>query len=214
MPGRVQFTLDERRRLGENAILASLRDHDAQLYEKALAVTSLGLTHSAWYARSSFTDAETLELARCLARYEQPGPTSGRRSATANPDGRCSIRAESASDIDPRLLKRFALFRESGPDPDGQLTEYETKALDALSLHHKGYVRGRAVKVVVSTSTTLFVLPGRDGVLIAQRGPAARRYAASGAPTETVLRGKPVGRYGALLFGLSPDGVEHNRWLS
>jgi hypothetical protein len=115
---------------------------------------------------------------------------------------------EPASDIDPRLLKRFALFRGPGPDPDGQLTEDETKVLDALSRHREGYVLDCAVKVVVSTSTTLLVIPGRDGVLIAQRGPAARRYAASGAATETVLRGKPVGSYGALLFGLSPDGVK------
>lgn len=77
MSGRVQFTLDERRRLGESAILASLREHDAQLYEKALAVTSLGLTHSAWYTRSFFTDAETLELARWLALHDETGPTSG-----------------------------------------------------------------------------------------------------------------------------------------
>lgn len=111
-------------------------------------------------------------------------------------------------DIDPRLLKRFALFREPGPDPDGPLTEDETKALEALSRHHEGYAVDRAVKVVVDTSVTLLVVPGQDGVLVAQRGPAARRYAASGALTETVLRGKPVGSYGALLFGLSPDGVK------
>jgi hypothetical protein len=81
MSGRVQFALDERRRLGEEAILASLRDNDVHLYEKALAVTSLGLTHWAWYTRSFFTDAETLELVRCLGRHEQTGPTDGAAEA-------------------------------------------------------------------------------------------------------------------------------------
>jgi hypothetical protein len=68
MSGRAQFTPDERLRLGTPEILASLRDHDAQLYEKTFAVTTLGVSHVAWYTRSFFTDAETLELARCLAQ--------------------------------------------------------------------------------------------------------------------------------------------------
>ena len=120
---------------------------------------------------------------------------------------RYKVVIEPASDIDARLLKRFALFREPGPGLESPLTEDETKMLDALSRHHRGYVLDRVVKVTVEASATLLVIPGQVGVLIACRGPAAGRYAASGAPTETVLRGKPVGSNGALLFGLSPDGV-------
>ena len=45
----MQFTIDERRRLSDEKLLASLREYDAELYEKTRAATSLGLTHWAWY---------------------------------------------------------------------------------------------------------------------------------------------------------------------
>ena len=81
MSERVQFTMDERVRLSDEGFLGFLRDHDAQLYEKARAATSLGLTHWAWYGPGHFTDTETSALAVCLARYESTGWPSGRCEA-------------------------------------------------------------------------------------------------------------------------------------
>jgi hypothetical protein len=70
MSARVQFTIDERRRLSDEKLLASLREYDAELYEKTRAATSLGLTHWAWYGPGHFSDTDTSELALWLARHE------------------------------------------------------------------------------------------------------------------------------------------------
>ncbi|HWE59288.1 MAG TPA: hypothetical protein VG228_06300 [Solirubrobacteraceae bacterium] len=78
MSQRVQFAIEERRRLSDAGLLASLREHDAQLYEKTLAATSLGLTHWVWYARGHFSDTDTRELAAWLAKYEPTCPAACR----------------------------------------------------------------------------------------------------------------------------------------
>jgi hypothetical protein len=110
--------------------------------------------------------------------------------------------------IDPTLLKNFALFRELERDPDGPLEDAERRAIELTSGRLGEYEFARTARVVLEADLTFLVVPGADGVLMLPPIRPGRPFSAAGARTETLLKGKPVGSSGSLLFGLAVDGVE------
>ena len=116
--------------------------------------------------------------------------------------------SDSAS-IDPKLVKNFVLFREPVPGPDGPLGEEQRRAIESLPpLRGAAFVGSRTAKVVLDGGLTLLVVPGIDGVLMLAPDRDGRFNSASGANTEALLNGQPVGSSGSLVFGLAVDGIE------
>jgi hypothetical protein len=110
--------------------------------------------------------------------------------------------------IDRKLVENFALFREPVPGPDGPLDEAQLRAVEFLSRRGTDFVLGRTAKVVLEASLTMLVVPGIAGVLMLAPDRDGRFNAAVGANTEALLKGRPVGSFGSLVFGLAVDGVE------
>lgn len=109
--------------------------------------------------------------------------------------------------IDPKLVKSFALFREPIPGPDGPLDDAELRAIERISRRFTEFALARTAKVVLEGGVAFLVVPGIDGILMLPPIDAGRSLAALGAKTETLLKGRPVGSSGSLVFGLAVDGV-------
>jgi hypothetical protein len=112
------------------------------------------------------------------------------------------------ADIDPKLVKNFALFRELEQSPDGPLEDAERRAIEMMSGRFNAYDFAGTAKVVLAGDLTFLVVPGTDGVLMLPPVRPGQRFSAAGARTEALLKGKPVGSSGSLLFGLAVDGVQ------
>lgn len=115
--------------------------------------------------------------------------------------------SDSAS-IDPKLVENFALFREPVPGPDGPLDETQLQAIGFLSRRGSEFVLSRTAKVKLDGGLTMLVVPGIAGVLMLAPDRDGRFNAAVGANTEALLKGRRVGSFGSLMFGLALDGVE------
>ncbi|HZV25875.1 MAG TPA: hypothetical protein VFG00_06265 [Acidothermaceae bacterium] len=112
------------------------------------------------------------------------------------------------ADIDPKLVKSFGLFRELERDPDGPLEDAERRTIEMMAGRFGKYDFARTAKVVLAGDLTFLVVPGVDGVLMLPPVRPGQPFSAAGARTETLLRGKPVGSSGSLVFGLAVDGVQ------
>jgi hypothetical protein len=110
--------------------------------------------------------------------------------------------------IDPRLIEKFALFREELPGADGPLEDWETKALERLSEFRSEYAFTKAVKVVLEGGITFLVVPGADGIQMLPPFDARGLFSANGGLTGQLLKGLPVGSSGPLVYGLAADGVQ------
>ncbi len=120
--------------------------------------------------------------------------------------------------IDPRLIDRFALFREAGPGPDGPLDTEETERvqeLEEMMLSGKippraarGLVFDEVRKVALSTTRIMLAIPGRAGMhVMVQSSEQGVSYGA-GTKIDGCLEGRPIMSIGPNLVGLAVDGVE------
>jgi hypothetical protein len=119
--------------------------------------------------------------------------------------------------VDPRLVERFALFREPGPGPDGPLDHDEVEWVEdlraralspgGLPLAKKGLAFDNVRKVVLSPTRDLLAIPGRAGIHISVRSTEqSARYGAS-TGVDRRLEGKPILSVGPYLIGLAVDDV-------
>lgn len=126
---------------------------------------------------------------------------------------------EQAQDrVDPRLLERFALFREPGPGPGGPLDEEEAESVARLiemvfsgkiqPLAAKGLVFGEVRKVALSSTRVMLAIPGRAGMHVMVRSSEQRATYGSGTKVDGCLEGQPIMSIGPNLVGLAVDGVE------
>ncbi len=140
------------------------------------------------------------------------GAEPGGNAAIAGPDTQRSVCCMASDNpdpelIDPKLVKSFALFREPAPGPDGPLDAAELRAIERMSRRFTEFALTRTAKVVLEGDLAFLVVPGVDGILMLPPIEAGRPFAAMGAKTETLLKGRPVGSSGSLVFGLAVDGV-------
>ncbi len=124
--------------------------------------------------------------------------------------------------VDPRLIERFALFREPGPGPDGPLDEGEREVLALRAelfataprrqlrerVAAKRLIFGEVRKVVLDAERVILVIPGGAGLHVLVRSAKHGSTAGAGASIEGCLQGRPILSLGRTLVGLAPDGVD------
>jgi hypothetical protein len=123
--------------------------------------------------------------------------------------------------IDPRLIERFALFREPGPGPDGPLDTGETERVEQLRqtvlsgrippLTAKGLVFDQVRKVALSPTRIMLAIPGHTGIHVVVRSSEQNASYGSGAKIAGRIQGLPIMSIGPNLIGLAVDGVEQQR---
>lgn len=128
--------------------------------------------------------------------------------------------------IDPRLVERFALFRESAPGLDGPLDEADKELLAVREeiaagsstigqrLASYGLVFSQARRVELDSDRVMLVVPGSIGVQLLVRTTKqhqdGRSFSGAGgsvAGIEGLIEGHPILSSNQTLFGLAPDGV-------
>lgn len=134
-----------------------------------------------------------------------------------------SMGATEPDRIDPRLIERFALFREAGPGPDGPLDEADKTIVArreeiaagssriAQRLAGYGLVFSEVRRVDLDADHVMLVIPGSAGVFLLVRNVSGQGTGGSSAGIERPLQGRPILTIGSMLFGLAPDGVERQR---
>jgi hypothetical protein len=127
--------------------------------------------------------------------------------------------------MDPRLIERFALFREPGPGPGGPLDEDEQEVVTlrrdiwesasqgqperiVSKLAAKGLIAAEVRKVVLDSERVMLVIPGSAGMLVLVRTAKDHTTAGATAPVAGSMQGHPVLSSGPTLVGLAPDGVD------
>ncbi len=114
----------------------------------------------------------------------------------------------SLDDVDPQLIRRFAVFRESASLEalDAQQAVAVGKVVRTGGARRLGLIGSLARAVRVNSWLTVVTVPASCGVLLLV--PAGDgRMTGFGADVDSVLNGRPIGSAGPLVFGMAPDGV-------
>jgi hypothetical protein len=110
--------------------------------------------------------------------------------------------------VDPRLIERFAVFRESESRDtlDAQQAATVEEIVGIPGARRMGPIGSLARAVRVNSWLTVIAVPGSSGVLLLVPDRDGRTTG-FGSPVESVLDGQPIGSAGPLVFGMAPDGI-------
>jgi hypothetical protein len=118
----------------------------------------------------------------------------------------------------PKLVSRFALFREPPVPVEPALKESTARFIERMTSgpgQRLGLLAALATSVTVTSDMTLVFIPGTEGVgviVMGIRENGRLENWGSAAHLETILKGHPICTQGkrdgeTLIIGLSPDGV-------
>jgi hypothetical protein len=122
-------------------------------------------------------------------------------------------RGPSADRINQRLSAHFAIFRDTPEALQCSPDNHHKGIVAGVLEHHGPGVAQLALdlsmtrQVALSSSLTVLIAPGRNGVFLLTPDGSGEFRVGFGASVESVLAGQPMGSSGPTYFGLSPDGV-------